>query len=309
MLVLASGALFQNHFQKRDAAQYPAPGRLIDIASARLHLRCLGQGTPTVVMITGSGAPSVVSYELQDRLSTQTRVCSYDRAGLGWSDPSQTEKSLGAMSEDLMDLLDIAGETGPFLLAPESFGGMIALKFIQDHPDTVAGMVFIDSSEPDLWFAKTGDTLGAWKLNALWMKFAWRTGLVRLFLRFGQPHWIDAMSDQNRAWFRVIYSRPMPGYGEVGPAFRLTEPAAYSDLRPGSLGQLPTIVLIHGKTSNMLSPQFEDGWIDAQHRLASLSKNSELIIAEDLGHAMVGEDPNFVATYILQMISDIRTAR
>lgn len=183
---------------------------------------------------------------------------------------------------------------------------MIALKFIQDHPENVAGVVFIDSSEPELWFDKTGETLGTWRLNTTWMKFAWRTGLVRLFLGLGQPDWIDDMSPQNREWFRVNYSRHMSGYGEVGPAFQLTDQAAYSNLRSGSLGHLPIIVLVHGKVTNMLSPQFETGWLEAQDRLASLSVNSELVILEDVGHAMVGENPDLVAGYVLQLVSALR---
>lgn len=298
--------LLQNYFQQLDEERFPAPGALIDIGGKRLHLRCLGQGNPTVIMISGSGAPSVVSYELQDRVSAKTRVCSYDRAGLGWSEPSRTGQSLSAMSDDLFNLLHQAGETGPFLLAPESFGGMIALKFIQDHPESVAGVVFIDSSEPEIWFDKTGETLGTWKLNTTWMKFAWRTGLVRLLLGFGQPNWIDDMSPQNRAWFRVNYSRYMPGYGEVGPAFKSTDRAAYSDLHRGSLGQLPIIVLVHGKITNMLSPQFESGWLEAQDRLASLSDASELVILENVGHAMVGESPDLIAGYVLELVSHLR---
>ena len=184
----------------------------------------------------------------------------------------------------------------------------IALSFIQDQPNNIAGIVFIDSSEPELWFDKTGETLGTWTIKKTGMNLAWRTGLVRLFLGAAQPDWIDDMSPQNKDWFRVNYSRPMSGYGEVGPAFRLTDRSAYSNLRPGSLHQLPITVLVHGKITNMLSPQFESGWIEAQHRLASLSENSELVIAENIGHAMVGEDHDFVAGYILQMVSDLRTS-
>lgn len=287
---------------------YPAPGILVDVAGSKLHLRCEGTGQPTVLMFSGSGAPSVVSYELQDRVSQHTRTCSYDRAGLGWSEPSQTDHGFTELSDALTELLDKAGEQGPFILAPESYGGMIALLFAKRRPDDIAGLVMIDSSEPALWFEKTGETLGAWSRNTTWMQFAWRTGLVRVFLKYGQPDWINDMSTQNQVWFRALYSRRMPGYGEVGPVYRLTDRNAYAGFDAGSLNDTPMIVLVHGKVTNMLSPEFEVGWLDAQKRLAALSSESELIVAEDLGHAMVGEDPDFVAAHVFRMIDDVRAS-
>jgi len=276
--------LVQSHLERHDASRYPAPGVLIEIGGTKLHLRCIGEGSPTVMMIAGSGAPSVVSYELQDRLALQTRVCSYDRAGLGWSEPANHKQDLVETTRDLFDLLDQAGETGPFILAPESFGGMIALLAAKKWPDRVAGLVLIDSSEPEFWFEKTGETLRPLWRNTAMMQFGWRTGIVRLALDYGQPEWIDRMSDQNKAWFKAVYSTHMSGYGEAGPAFHLTEQGIYESLQAEGLGDLPLIVLVHGKVTTMLSSEFEEGWMDAQQRLAALSIRSELIFAEGIGH-------------------------
>lgn len=308
VLLLAGCTSLQTHLEKRDAERYPPPGILVDVTGTKLHLRCEGTGQPTVLMFSGSGAPAVVSYELQDRVSQHTRTCSYDRAGLGWSERSGIEQGLNAVSDDLIELLDNAGEQGPFILAPESYGGMIALLFASSRPADIAGLVMIDSSEPELWFEKTGETLGAWSRNTTWMQFAWRTGLVRVFLKYGQPDWIADMAPENQIWFRAMYSRRMPGYGEVGPAYRLTDREAYSGLNPGSLEDTPMIVLVHGKVTNMLSPEFEGGWLDAQQRLAALSNVSQLVVAEHLGHAMVGQDPDFVAEHILRMVEDVRAS-
>jgi len=114
------------------------------------------------------------------------------------------------------------------------------------------------------------------------------------------------MSDQNKAWFKAVYSTHMSGYGEAGPAFHLTEQGIYESLQAEGLGDLPLIVLVHGKVTTMLSSEFEEGWMDAQQRLAALSIRSELIFAEGIGHAMAGENPDFVAEHILSMVDSIR---
>ena len=169
-------------------------------------------------MFSGSGAPSVVSYEVQDRIASVTRVCSYDRPGLGWSEPARDEYGLVQSAQDLEELLKQAGEDGPFVLAPESYGGMIALLVASDEANNVAGMVLIDSSEPELWFEKTGETLDWWSRRHAMMNFAWETGLVRMLLTHFQPDWIENMSAQNREWFWALYSRQMPGYNELQSA-------------------------------------------------------------------------------------------
>jgi pimeloyl-ACP methyl ester carboxylesterase len=184
---------------------------------------------------------------------------------------------------------------------------MIALLVVDRRPDLVSGMVLIDSQEPQLWFHKTGETLPATSRRTFMMALGWRVGLVRIGLRFGQPDWIDNMSEQNQAWFKALYSHRMPGYGEVVSAYRLTDPSLYKSFVPGSLGSLPIKVLVHVTVTNMLSPEFEGGWMDAQKRLAGYSARSQLIVAESTGHAMVGENPDFVADHLLEMVEEIRT--
>ncbi|WP_432201139.1 alpha/beta fold hydrolase [Erythrobacter sp. W53] len=306
MLLLGVGTLTQPYLEHKDAAQYPAPGVLIDVNGTRLHLRCVGEGSPTVVMIAGAGAPSVVSYELQDRIAPQTRVCSYDRAGLGWSEPANREQGVVEATRDLQDLLAQAGENGPFVVVPESYGGMVALLAALDWQDNVAGLVLIDASEPDLWFEKTAETMGALGRHTALMKFGWRTGIIRAGLEYGQPDWIDEMSVQNREWFQAIYSRDMPGYREYTSAIRLTDPTIYDRLESEGLGNLPITVLAHGKVPSGLPPEFEDGWMAAQEKLAAYSNASELIIAKNAGHAIAGEDPDLVAAQVLLMIEHLR---
>lgn len=126
----------------------PAPGRLVDVGGRDLHLYCVGEGAPTVVLEAGLGDGSTSFLALQTRIAEFTRVCAYDRAGYGWSDGSEDARDLGAVVADLTALLDAAGEPGPYVLAGHSLGGLFALGFAKALPGDVAGVVLIDSSHP-----------------------------------------------------------------------------------------------------------------------------------------------------------------
>ncbi len=95
LMTAGAGIIWEKVAEAQDAKRNPAPGRLVDIGGRRLHLRCEGQGSgPTVVMLSGGGIPAVASYALQDRIAVHAKVCSYDRAGLGWSDSAGHPLSL-----------------------------------------------------------------------------------------------------------------------------------------------------------------------------------------------------------------------
>jgi hypothetical protein len=94
------------------------PGRLVEVGGRRLHLYCTGKGSPTVVLVAGGDAFSIDWALVQPRVAGQTRVCSYDRAGLAWSDPGPADETVEQTVGDLHALLRAAGERGPYLSAP-----------------------------------------------------------------------------------------------------------------------------------------------------------------------------------------------
>src|SRR5215831_16938356 len=101
--------------QTSSSQAYPAPGRLIDIGGRKLHLYCTGKGSPTVILIAGGSAFSIDWALVQPKVAEQTRVCSYDRGGLGWSDPGLAEETVEETVSDLHALLHASGEKGPFI--------------------------------------------------------------------------------------------------------------------------------------------------------------------------------------------------
>lgn len=147
-LVLASlGATLANLTGGQDS--HPAPGKLYQVNGHRLHLDCRGHGSPTVVLSNGMGEVSASWARIAPQVAPTTRVCAYDRAGQGWSEPAEHPQDGVTAAKDLHALLDAAGERGPLVLVGHSTGGTYAMSYAARYPARVAGMVLLDSSSPE----------------------------------------------------------------------------------------------------------------------------------------------------------------
>ncbi|MEV0999952.1 alpha/beta fold hydrolase [Nonomuraea sp. NPDC050202] len=143
-----TGAAVEQSLSPGDLQRHPVPGRLVDLGTHQLHLRCLGAGGPTVVFASGWGDSSTTWADLQDALAaTGRRSCAYDRAGYAWSSPGPGDPGLTAQTDDLAALLARASEPGPFVLVGHSWGGHVARLFHARWPGRVAGMVLLDVAD------------------------------------------------------------------------------------------------------------------------------------------------------------------
>src|SRR6185437_1563156 len=136
----------------------PPPGTLVDIGGRRLHLLCKGTGkSPTVIFEAGLSQFTANSTygKAQDAIAPFARVCTYDRAGLGWSDPGPLPRTHPAMVEDLHRLLAAAKIGPPYVLVGHSMGGPLARLYVHTYPGSVVGMVLLDSSSEDTFDAET----------------------------------------------------------------------------------------------------------------------------------------------------------
>ncbi|HMH32351.1 MAG TPA: alpha/beta hydrolase, partial [Puia sp.] len=125
---------------------FSPPGRLVSIGNRKLHILCSGKGNPTIVLIAGGGAFAIDWVLVQSRMDSTTRVCSYDQAGLGWSDSGPLDETVEQTVDDLHKLLRAAGEQGPYLLVGASIGGIFIQAYQHAYPNEVAGLVFSNSS-------------------------------------------------------------------------------------------------------------------------------------------------------------------
>jgi pimeloyl-ACP methyl ester carboxylesterase len=132
-------------------ARVAPPGQLIDVGGFRLHLHCSGQGSPAVVMDSALGGSSVSWLLVQPHIAELTRVCSYDRAGFGWSDRGPMPRTAGRIADELRVLLERANVAPPYVVVGHSFGGLVMRIFAARYPSDVAGMVLVDPAHPEDW--------------------------------------------------------------------------------------------------------------------------------------------------------------
>ena len=149
--LIVIGLLFQIIGLKRDERRFPAPGRLIDTGGHKLHLYEAGSGSPAVVLESGISASSLNWRRVQAEVSRFTRVCSYDRAGLGWSDLCQQSCTPSSLAMQLHTLLHNTGIGAPYVLVGHSFGGLIVQAFAHLYPHETAGLVLVDPLDPAEW--------------------------------------------------------------------------------------------------------------------------------------------------------------
>jgi pimeloyl-ACP methyl ester carboxylesterase len=145
------GLLYQRSGTSADRRLYPTPGRLVDVSGRRMHLIEAGVGSPVVILESGIAASCLNWTNIHAEVSTFARVCSYDRAWLGWSDPSPAPRVVSNLIEELHQLLSAANVPGPYVLAGHSYGGMLVRAFAAKYPDAVAGLVLVDPLPAGEW--------------------------------------------------------------------------------------------------------------------------------------------------------------
>ena len=148
-LLVATAFAYEEVAESHARNQFPAPGALVDVGGFRLHLYCAGHGSPTVILNSGLGVSSLYWTLVQNEVSGTTRVCWYDRAGYGWSDPGPKPRTSQNIAKELHTLLHNAGEREPYIFVGHSFGGYNVRVFAHAYPKEVAGLILVDSSHED----------------------------------------------------------------------------------------------------------------------------------------------------------------
>ncbi|MBX3001398.1 MAG: alpha/beta hydrolase [Caldilineaceae bacterium] len=297
-----AGASYEAIAARGDAQAYPAPGQLVDVGGYSLHIQCVGTGAPTVVLDAGLGGTSLDWNLVQTQIGQTTRVCAYDRAGMGWSENSPALRTPARIASELHTLLGNAGIAGPYILVGHSLAGKNARMFALQHPDKVAGMVLVDTrseyvdqhSSPTEVQAFQQEVATQGNLYGL----ARTLGLVRLFGASleGAP----AMTDETRLEMALFASGQRGLDATSAEALqRATDDGQLQAAPP--LGALPLIVLAAGQSMEQIPY-----WPEAQRRLSALSTKGRLIVVEDSGHAIHAEQPALVIDAVQQVIDEAR---
>jgi pimeloyl-ACP methyl ester carboxylesterase len=304
LALAAIGGGYQTLGEAADAKAYPMPGQLIDVDGHRLHLRCTGAGAPTVVLEPGAGEMSSNLGWIAPAVAPDTRVCVYDRAGRGWSEPADSAQDGAQIVTDLHTLLQRGNVPGPYVLAGHSFGGLYVLTFAARYPNEVAGMVLVDSTAPAS-AARPGtpspghggsdDAMS--RVSAL-VSAAARLGLGRLYAQSAFGSLPPRSRDEVRA-SDATASTLRSTIDEYVQATASSEQAAA--LR--DFADKPLIVLTAGSGHDA-------AWSTAQDRMARLSTNSVHRIIDGATHEdLITNQKDAAATTqaILDVVSSVRS--
>ena len=142
--LIVAGMLYQRVASRAASRRFPAPGELIDVGGHRLHVTCSGTGRPPVVLEAGIAASSLSWAAVAPLVAQFTRVCTYDRAGLAWSDVPSCPRTFERIVEEFATVIARVAPGDRCILVGHSFGSFIVRGYAMRHPDAVAGLVLVD---------------------------------------------------------------------------------------------------------------------------------------------------------------------
>jgi pimeloyl-ACP methyl ester carboxylesterase len=294
VISLIAGRIYQKSSESRDLERYPPPGEMVDVDGHLMHINCIGEGSPTLVLELGVGSSSFSWYDIHKELSGITRTCAYDRVGLGYSDPNNQPKRATDVAQRLHKLLGNAGIDGELVLVGWSAGGVYVREFYRQYPERVVGMVLVESSHEQQAKRLPKDAGGGADPALRVAKHLAPFGVIRLSGILEQRVASSRGSDEAKAYLSVTYhlSHGLDTVSQESDAFDLDINA---EQPPVSLGNLPLVVLAAGKNEQKDRMQL-------QRELAALSTNSTLIVAEDSGHNIHADQPQLVFDAVREVV-------
>ena len=307
------------------------PGRLIDVGGFRLHMHSAGEGSPTIILDAALGASSVSWSLVQPELAKLTHVCSYDRAGFGWSDAGPMPRTAGRIADELRTLLDRAGIRPPFLPVGHSFGGLVAQIFAHRFKGDVVGMVLVDPAHAENWakpapkeqllidrgvrlcrYGAVTARLGVARVVAALVALGQLTlarGLVKVVSRGGLSRQDEAilapvwkLPPEVRPVLAQFWTKPQ-FFAALGSQIESisTSAAQVLDATAGGFGDLPLVTIS--------STDPGDYRLRQQDRLAQLSTRGRHIMAPNSGHWIPLDQPDVVIATVRDMLRMVRSDR
>ena len=322
------GAANVVHAQTDSGPPFPAPGKLVDIGGWRLHIHCLGSASPTkptVILESGLGDFSVEWSLVQPGVASFARVCTYDRAGDGWSDVGPYPRTFHQIVYELHTLLEKTGERPPYLLVGHSYGGWLVRLFQSTYPTDVGGLVLVDAGAQDPWRMAANGTLVRSSSLA-------QGAAIPVVKTSGPLRESDippgAMSQILQGTQRAAQTANEPPRDKLPAAAKAmrtwalgrwqhvvaaNNPFEADELlamqrsnvgKPYPLGDLPLIVLTRGVPDDA-GPDGKA--LEAEHRqdhleVSRLSRAGRLVVAERSGHHIQIEQPDLVIEAIRHVV-------
>lgn len=299
-------------------AALPPPGRLVDIGGLCLHLISQGAGSPTVLLEAGLTDCCLTWSLVQPEIARFTRVLSYDRAGLGWSDSSPRPRTSTVIVDELQRLLYTAGISGPFVLVGASLGGIHVRTFANRHPQQVAGMALVDSVHDSYWRRMSDETYQAMRrsqaleLEDLKTLAAMTPARLQKTLKARQPK--GGKSPFPPEVQALIADRQLPET-MAGAARELMALEIISTMTQDSdffLGEAPLVILTAGANepddnlSEEQNAEVDRIWAALQREMLAFSIHSRQVVVEGSGHRIQVDQPQAVISAVHSLVETCR---
>ncbi len=269
-------------------------GRRVDIGGYSLYIQCQGRGSPTVLLDAGLGGAAIDWTRVQSDLARNSRVCAYDRAGYGDSDPGPVPRSSSRIAAELRTLLERAPIQPPYLLVGHSFGGYNMRLFASLYPQDTVGLVLVDTpNEGQIDGVLPGQLLGQLDSKGLLSQF-WR------------PDWLARLSAKDLESIAPLFGMPAKTLHAI-----VGELAAFNDsgneIRAASLpAELPLVIVMHGQRilpAGTWGDTIEQQWLDLQRQLAARQTHGTVIIARESGHNIPFDQPEVIVAAVRQLLA------
>ncbi|MGP0018168.1 MAG: alpha/beta fold hydrolase [Candidatus Sulfotelmatobacter sp.] len=305
LFLAVAGMIYENIFEARDQRFNPMAGRRFDVGGFKMHMDCTGEGSPTVILDSGLGDTYLSWRKVQPQVAKLTRVCSYDRAGLGYSESSSQARTSKVMATELHALLQAAGIAPPYVLVGHSVGGFNVRLYASLYPNEVAGMVLVDSSHP-AQFERLPPEIksmqAAWRRKAEFTEYTMPFGVPRLLGQCDEdPVFRAAACNWHTAAEAVAELRSFPESA--------TQTAA-----TGSLGDMPLLVLSHDPNKRLgsfpagMAKPANEAWEKMQEELVHLSTRGTQVIAIGSSHDVQIDRPDVVIEGVRSVVEQVRAA-
>lgn len=293
LVLLAIGGTYER-IRESTAPEVAMPGQLVDVGPYRLHLECHGSRGPTVILEPGGGGSAASMGLIAPAVARDSRVCVYDRAGRGWSDPAVSPPDGAQIATDLHTLLDRAHVPGPYVLAGHSFGGLYVRTYAEKYPDEVAGLVLVDSTAA-LNTPVTPPNVGSYSILKHVTSLIATTSRVGLGWLLADAGFSD-LPPKYRDDARATAATGM-GVGGFLDEYGVANRSAAEAGKLRSLDAKPLIVLTATRENS-------EGWMADQNKMAELSTNSLHRLEPGATHAAFVDDPVHAAA-VTRAIHDV----
>jgi pimeloyl-ACP methyl ester carboxylesterase len=311
-VLVAGNTVFNAAALRYYRAVYPAPGKMYVINGHQMHLNCTGEGSPTIVLEAGGGADSLAWSKVQPELSKTTRVCSYDRAGMGWSTPGPSPRDADAIVSELHALLQQASVDGPIVLMGHSMGGMYIRAYATRYPQEVTGLILVEGAAPLEEDRESAEL----RAHTAIPKYLYYSIVAISALGLERPAGYCTAEPGYEGPTAKMIAQLGCGklFSEMWREYSSMQQSGEETINTGPYGDLPVLIFsrdpeLDRRTSN-LPPKLaiEDSvlWDQDQENLKRLSTRSRRIIAKGSGHQVPRDRADLINREVPIFIQQLR---